>query len=99
MAENKPRKKMNVNVEHLVKQKKRKDLSNEYVYASHDGIVEMFPIKDVCIGKKPLGEIIEGLYEANTKVNKRLDNVKKINKTLLDRIKKIEGKLKRYGLE
>jgi len=89
----------NVNIDHVVKQKKKKNLSNEYVYASHNGVVEMFRLKDVSIGNKPLGKIIDSFEKEINTINNRLENVKVVNKALLNKITKIEGKLKKYGLE
>jgi hypothetical protein len=90
---------LNVNVDHVAKQKKKKNLSNEFVYASINGIVEMFPLREVFIGDRALGNIIQSLEDKNTEVNKRLDTVKEINTDYLNRFKKLERKMKAYGIE
>jgi len=88
-----------VNVEHMAKQRKRKDLSNDYVYASHNGIVEMFPLGMVSLNGVPLEEVIKGLNKEIEKLQKRLDTNKEVTKSLLDKIKNIEGKMEKYGIK
>lgn len=88
-----------VNVDHMAKQRKRKDLSNDYVYASHNGVVEMFPLGMVSLNGVPLEEVIKGLKEENKKLQTRLDTNKEVTKSLLERIKNIEGKMDRYGIK
>jgi hypothetical protein len=90
-----------VNVDHMVKQRKRKDLSNDYVYCSIDGVVEMFPIGLVTLSKhggKSLNVIIQDFKDEIEKLNKRLDTNKAVTKSLFDKIEKIEGKMEKYGL-
>ena len=88
-----------VNVEHMAKQRKRKDLSNDYVYASHNGIVEMFPLGMVSLNGVPLEEVIKGLNKEIEKLQKRLDTNKEVTSGLFDRIKNIEGKMEKYGIK
>lgn len=86
---------LTVNVDHLIKQKKRKDLSNDFVYASINGVVEMFPLGIVTLSKqggKTLNEVIESLFG-------KLETHKEIEKELLGKIKILEGKMVKYGLE
>lgn len=92
-------KKPTVNVEHVAKQKKRKDLSNEYVYCSIDGVVEMHPVSRVTINGKKLGDIVSNFEKEIQTLNERLETFKEINKGFNKRIKIIEGKLKKHGLE
>ena len=90
-----------VNVDHLVKQRKRKDLSNEYIYGSIDGVVEMFPLGVFTLGRhggKTLNVVIQELKEENEKLTKRLDKNKEVTKALLERIQNLEKGFKDYGL-
>ena len=87
--------KASVNVDHVAKQKKRKDLSNEYVYASINGVVEMFPLGIVTLSKRG-GKTLNEVFES---YDKRLDTSKEIIKELLGRVKILEGKIEKYGLE
>jgi hypothetical protein len=83
----------------MVKQRKKKNLSDEYIYGSQGGVVEMHKLFNYKIGDEKLGLIIAKLIEENKNVNDRLDNTKKALKTMLNRIEVIERKLKTYGLE
>ncbi len=89
----------NLATEHMVKQRKKKNLSDEYIYGSQGGVVEMHKLFNYKIGDEKLGLIIAKLIEENKNVNDRLDNTKKALKTMLNRIEVIERKLKTYGLE
>lgn len=89
------------NVDHAAKQKKRKDLSNDFVYASINGVVEMFPLGLVTLsahGGKKLETIIQDLKDENEKLKQRLDTNKEVTKALNEKIKIIEGKMEKYGL-
>jgi hypothetical protein len=90
--------KSNINVDHMTKQKKKKNLSNEYVYCSIDGIVEMHKLSEVYIGETPLGNVLKSLEDKNDKVNGRLDKSKNVIIKLNGRLKKIEEELKKYGM-
>jgi hypothetical protein len=89
----------NLQVDHIVKQKKKKDLPNTKVYGSIDGVVEMHDIANYeILGKKKLGEIIQELLDENVKLNGRIDTAKKVIVTLNDRIEKLEKRLNDYGI-
>lgn len=87
-----------VNPDHVAKQRKRKDLSDEFVYGSQNGIVEMHKLFNYKIGDERLGIILANLIEENKAVNRRLDNTKEVLKLILKRLETAEGKLKKYGL-
>jgi hypothetical protein len=89
----------NLATEHMIKQRKKKNLSDEYIYGSQGGSVELHKLFNYKIGDEKLGLIIAKLIEENKNVNIRLDNTKTALKTMLDRIETIERKLKKYGLE
>ena len=89
----------NTEAEHIVKQKKRKNLSNEMVYGSLNKVVEMHPIGDYEIGNKAIKERFKDLQDENIALNKRLDNAKTALQTMSNKIEIIEGKLKAYGLK
>jgi hypothetical protein len=89
----------NLQVDHIVKQKKKKDLPNTKVYGSIDGVVEMHDIANYeILGKKKLGEIIQELLDENVKLNGRIDTAKSVIVTLNDRIEKLEKRLNDYGI-
>ena len=88
-------------LDHVVKQKKKKDLKNNMVYSSLKGVVEMHSLGKVELAKfdnKQLQVIIEELYDKNVKLNDRFDKAKIIIKKLDKRLKIIEKGLKDYGL-
>ena len=85
--------------EHMVKQKKRKNLPNTMIYGSLDRVVEMHPLGEYEIENEKLKTIISNLTKENDKLNVRVDNTKAALKTILDKIEIIEGKLKTYGLK
>ena len=89
----------NSEMEHMVKQRKKKNLSDEYIYGSQGGSVELHKLFNYKVGDEKLGLIIAKLIEENKAVNKRLDNTKTALKTMLNRVENIERKLKIYGLE
>lgn len=89
----------NVNVNHVTKQKKKKNLSNEKVYGSLKGVVEMHSLGEYEIEKKKLKVIIKELVEENETLNERVDNTKKALGSMLTRLENIERKMKNYGLE
>lgn len=89
----------NTAMEHMVKQKKRKNLSDEYVYGSQGGSVELHKLFNYKVGNEKLGLIIAKLIEENETLNTRLDNAKTALTTMLNRIEIIERKMKTYGLE
>jgi SMC interacting uncharacterized protein involved in chromosome segregation len=89
----------NLQVDHIVKQKKKKDLPNTKVYGSINGIVEMHDIANYeILGKKKLGELIQELLDENVKLNGRIDTAKSVIVTLNDRIEKLEKRLNDYGI-
>lgn len=92
-------KKPTVNVDHVAKQKKRKNLSNDMVYCSINGVVEMHHISKVEINGKSLGSILEENKKDRETLTNRLDNVKKINEQFNKKIIEIERKMKAYGIE
>jgi hypothetical protein len=101
MEEEKAKTGVEVNIDHMAKQRKRKDLSNDYVYASINGVVEMFPIGLVTLSKhdgKSVDVIIQDFKNDIEKLQKRLDTNKEVTKSLLDKIKIIEGKMENYGI-
>ena len=89
----------NTEVEHIVKQKKRKNLPNSKVYGSLNGVVEMHDIGEYEIGNKAIKERFKDLTEENEVLNKRLDNTKKALLVMSNKIESIERRLKTYGLE
>ena len=92
----------NTEAEHIIKQKKRKNLSDEMVYSSLKGIVEMHRLGELKLSNfddKTIDKLFSELIEENGKVNKRVDNTKTALKTLLDKIEIIERKLIIYGIE
>lgn len=92
----------NTEAEHIIKQKKRKNLSDEMVYSSLKGIVEMHRLGELKLSNfddKTVDKLFSELIEENGKVNKRVDNTKTALKTLLNKMEIIERKLKTYGLE
>lgn len=91
-----------VNIEHITKQRKRKNLSDEYVYSSLGGIVEMHKLGELKLSNfdnKTIDKLFGELIKENKNLNIRLDNTKSALKTTLDRIEKIEGKMKIYGIK
>jgi len=92
-------KSLNTKAEHMIKQRKRKNLPNTMVYGSQNKIVEMHPLGDYEIENKKLKDHIIDLTKENEVVNTRLDNTKTALKTMLNRIEIIERKMKTYGLE
>ena len=92
-------KSLNTKAEHMIKQRKRKNLPNTMVYGSQNKIVEMHPLGDYEVENKKLKTHIIELIEENGKLNTRVDNTKSALKTTLNRIEIIERKLKVYGLE
>lgn len=89
----------NTEAEHIIKQRKKKNLSDEYIYGSQGGVVELHKLFNYKVGEEKLGLIIAKLIEENKKLNKRVDNTKTSLKSLLNRIETIERKMKTYGLE
>jgi|LGVF01.2.fsa_nt_gb hypothetical protein len=89
----------NTEAEHRIKQKKKKNLSDEYIYGSQNGSVELHKLFNYKIGDEKLGLIIAKLIEENKEVNKRLDNAKKVISDLNSKIENIESRLKTYGLK
>lgn len=89
----------NTAVEHIAKQRKRKDLSDEMVYGSQGGVVEQHQLCNYKIGDKKLGDIVKEKDKEIKELNKRLDNSKTVIKSLNQKIEKIEKGLKTYGLE
>ena len=92
----------NTSVEHMAKQKKRKNLSDEMVYSSLNKIVEMHKLGELKLSSfdnKTINLLFSELIEGNEKLNTRVDNTKMALTTILNRIEIIEGKMKTYGLE
>lgn len=89
----------NTAVDHISKQKKRKNLPNTKVYGSLNGVVEMHDIGEYEIGNKAIKERFKDLTEENEVLNKRLDNTKKALLVMSNKIESIERRLKTYGLE
>ena len=81
------------------KQKKRKDKSDEHVYGSQGGVVELHLLKDFKIGDKKLGDILLEKDKEIETLNKRVDNSKEIIKALNEHIQNIERVLKKHGLK
>jgi len=92
-------KSLNTKAEHMIKQRKRKNLPNTMVYGSQNKIVEMHSLGNYEVEEKQLKTHIIELNEKNKALNKRLDNTKTALKTMLNRIEIIERKMKTYGLE
>ena len=89
----------NTAVEHREKQKKKKNLSDEYIYGSQGGVVELHKLFNYKVGDEKLGLIIAKLIEENKKLNTRVDNTKTALKETLNRIEKIERMLAHYGIK
>ncbi len=89
----------NTAVEHMTKQRKRKNLPDTMVYGSQDKKVEMHELGNYEVENKKLKVHITELIEENKNVNIRLDNTKKVLVTMINRIETIERKMKTYGLE
>lgn len=89
----------NTATEHIIKQKKRKNLPNTMVYGSQNKVVELHPLGDYEVENKKLKTHIKELIKENETVNTRLDNTKTALKTMLNKIEIIERKLKTYGLK
>lgn len=92
----------NTEAEHMIKQKKRKNLSDEMVYSSLKGVVEMHKLGELKLStfdNKTVDKIFTELIKENETVNKRVDNTKPAFQKILDRIEIIERKLKTYGLK
>jgi len=91
----------NIAIDHIAKQKKKKDLGDNMVYSSLNGVVEMHPLGKVKLSafdNKELEKIIKGLMSENKELNKRLDKVKPILKDFNEKIKEHERKMKKYGI-
>ena len=89
----------NSEAEHMIKQRKKKNLSDEYIYGSQGGSVELHKLFNYKVGEEKLGLIIAKLIEESKTLNKRVDNTKTALKTMLNRMEIIERKMKTYGLE
>ena len=92
----------NTEMEHMVKQKKRKNLSDEMVYSSLGKAVEMHKLgllKLSSFDDKTIDELFSGLIEENVKLNTRIDNTKMALKNVLDKVEIIESRLTTYGLK
>lgn len=90
-----------VNTQHMVKQAKKKDLSDGLVYATKNGVTEMFPLSSLYLKgfDKTLAEVLKDAKDENKKLNERIDKAKDTITGLLKKLEVIEGKLKKYGLE
>ena len=89
-------------MEHRIKQKKRKNLSDEMVYSSLGKVVEMHRLGELKLSNfdnKTVDSLFTNLIEENKEINTRLDNTKIVLKTLLNKIETIESRLKAYGLK
>lgn len=84
--------------EHLEKQRKRKDLSDEMIYGSQNGVIEMHKLFNYKIGNEKLGDILANLIKENNRLNGRLDTAKSVIETLNGKIKTIEKRLNDYGI-
>ncbi len=89
----------NTAMEHMIKQKKKKNLSDEYVYGSQGTSVELHKLGNYKIGDRKLIDILKEKDEEIGTLNKRIDNIKKVINDLNSKIEKIESRLKIYGLE
>lgn len=89
----------NTEVEHIVKQKKRKNLPNTKVYGSIDGVVEMHDIEKYEIAGSTLEEKFKDLKNENAQLTQRINNTKKALLKISNHIENIERKLEEYGLE
>jgi len=88
----------NTEIEHKIKQKKRKNLPNTMVYGSQNKVVEMHPLGNYEVEEKKLKDHIIELRKTDKELNIRVDKTKEALKTLLDRIEMIERKMDNYGL-
>jgi len=88
----------NVNVEHVVKQKKKKDLPNSMIYGSINRVVEMHPINKYEIDGKQLGVILKEFNDKDIDVDKRLKNAKEAISILMGKFEELERKMKEYGI-
>jgi hypothetical protein len=92
----------NTEVEHMIKQGKRKNLSDEMVYSSLGKKVEMHRLgllKLSNFDNKTIDELFTGLIEENVILNKRVDSMKKVISDLNSKIVEIESRLTTYGLK
>ena len=89
----------NLATEHMIKQKKKKNLSDEYIYGSQGGKVELHKLANYTVGDRKLGDILKEKDEEIKTLNKRIGNTKKVISDLNSKIEKIERRLKIYGLE
>lgn len=89
----------NTSVEHMTKQRKKKNLPNTMVYGSQGGVVELHSLGDYEVENKKLKTHISELIEENKTLNKRVDNTKIALTAILNRVEIIERKMKTYGLE
>ena len=65
-----------------------------YVYATVNGIKEFFPLQKVKITDKNGKKFtVMDLLEQTDKQNERIDKLVEINKKLLDKVSKLEGKV------
>jgi len=88
--------------EHQIKQRKKKNLSDEMVYSSLKGVVEMHKLGELKLSNfdnKTIDTLFSELIKENENVNGRLDKTKTAIKTILGRVETIERKMKKYGLE
>ena len=89
-------------MEHMAKQRKKKNLSDEMVYSSLNKIVEMHKLGELKLSNfdnKTIDTLFTDLIEENKSVNERLDNTKTALKTILGRIENVERKMEKYGLK
>lgn len=92
----------NTEIEHMTKQRKKKNLSDEMVYSSLSGAVEMHRLgllKLSSFDNKTVDKLFSELIEENVKLNQRVDNTKTALKNILDKVEIIEGKMMTYGLK
>jgi len=92
----------NLEMEHMAKQRKKKNLSDEMVYSSLNKIVEMHKLGELKLSNfdnKTIDTLFTDLIEENKSVNGRLDNTKTALKTILGRIENVERKMEKYGLK
>jgi len=89
----------NTAVEHREKQRKKKNLSDEYIYGSQGSSVELHKLANYKVEDRKLGDILIEKDEEIGILNERLDNTKKVLISMIDRIEKIESRLRIYGLE
>jgi len=89
----------NTEVEHIAKQRKKKNLPDTMVYGSQGGIVEMHKLEDYTIENITLKKQIVDMKLETIKVNERTNKIKDVLKEALNKIEVIERKLKTYGLE